>query len=145
MKNFLTYYHDFFVWKEGISVRDMLHIYMRTINVNILYVHRDDNYNRPSEINDYREEYKKMNKNVFDNIKKTYFYNLENWIVDEDIQKRFFYISLVDVIEIYICRKINEIEWKENISLYRSNFFTFLRKNIHRIDSKTHMRLWYGI
>lgn len=56
----------------------MLHLYMWTINTKILYVHRDDTYDRPAEIDDYREEYKRMNTDIFENIKKTYFYNLEN-------------------------------------------------------------------
>lgn len=145
LKCFFDYYYRFFDKEEWISIRDMLHLYMWTIDTKILYVQRDDILNHPKEIDDYREEYKKMNTNVFENIKKIYSYNLENWIIDEDIQIRFFYISLIDVIWTYICIKINEAEWKKKISLYWDDFFSFLKKNIHRINSQTHGCLWYGI
>lgn len=144
MKYFFDYYYRFFL-EEEISIRDMLHLYMRTVDTKILYIHRDDSFDRPREIDDYRREYTKMNNNVFEVIKKTYLKNIENSIIDEDIEKRFFYISLIDIIWVYICKKINDMEWKENISKYWNNFFVFLKKNIHRINSKTHSRMRYGI
>lgn len=97
MKYFFDYYYRFFL-EEEISIRDMLHLYIRTVDTKILYIHRDDSFDRPREIDDYRREYTKMNNNVFEIIKKTYLKNIENSIIDEDIEKRFFYISLIDII-----------------------------------------------